>query len=59
MKALQLFSDEYLRRCSRLSTAEILQFLEDYRQTIGLLHCRKPPAVARPHNPTQTVTASD
>lgn len=31
MKALQLFSDEYLERCKDLSVEEILDFLEDFR----------------------------
>lgn len=31
MKAVQYFTPEYLERCSKMSHAEILQFLEDFR----------------------------
>lgn len=37
MKALQIFSDEYLEACKELSTEEIGQFLEDFRQ----IHSKK------------------
>ncbi len=35
MKALQKFSDDYLETCKQMSTEEIAQFLEDFRQTHG------------------------
>jgi predicted DNA binding CopG/RHH family protein len=31
MKPIQYFSDEYLERCKKMSTKEILEFLECYR----------------------------
>ena len=31
MKTIQKFSQEYLEECSKLSTQEILQFLEDFK----------------------------
>jgi hypothetical protein len=31
MKAVQYFTPEYLERCSKMSSTEILQFLEDFR----------------------------
>lgn len=34
MKTVQYFTKEYLEHCSKLSTGEILEFLEDFR----LLH---------------------
>ncbi len=34
MKALQIISDEYLEKCKRLSTEEILEFLEEFRQLL-------------------------
>ena len=36
MKALQLFSDEYLAECKKMKPIQILQFLEDFR----ILHGR-------------------
>lgn len=35
MKALQIFSDEYLEVCKKISTEEIAQFLDDFRQIHG------------------------
>jgi uncharacterized protein (DUF4415 family) len=32
MKALQLFTDDYLKECARMSPRQILQFLDDFRQ---------------------------
>ncbi len=43
MKALQKFSDEYLEQCQKLSTPEIVRFLEDFR----LLHGEKTSSVSR------------
>lgn len=34
MKSLQLISDEYLERCKKLTTPEILDFLEEFRQLL-------------------------
>jgi hypothetical protein len=34
LKALQLISDEYLEKSRKLSTAEILDFLEEFRQLL-------------------------
>lgn len=35
MSALQIFEDEYLERCKALSTRQIVDFLDDFRQ----IHC--------------------
>ena len=35
MKALQTFSDEYLAYCRKLSTEQIVRFVEDFRQLHG------------------------
>lgn len=35
MKALQEFTDEYLEQCKKMSTEEILYFLESFRQMHG------------------------
>lgn len=32
MRAVQLFSDDYLARCQAMSADEIVKFLEDFRQ---------------------------
>ena len=37
MKAVQYFTDEYLEQCKQMSTAEILEFLENFR----ILHAEK------------------
>ena len=34
-KAIQCFSDDYLKRFKELSTEQILSFLEDFRQLHG------------------------
>jgi len=34
MKSLQLISDEYLEKCKKLTTREILDFLEEFRQLL-------------------------
>lgn len=31
MKTVQYFSDEYLEKCSKMTSGQILQFLEDFR----------------------------
>ena len=35
MKALQIFSDEYLEHCGKMKPGEILEFLESFRQLHG------------------------
>ncbi len=38
MKALQLFSDEYLQRCRNLTPDQVIRFLDDFRR----LHGKRP-----------------
>jgi len=35
MKAVQKFSDEYLKQCQSMSTDEIVKFLDDFRSLHG------------------------
>lgn len=35
MKAVQMFSDEYLENCRKLSADDIVQFLDDFRRLHG------------------------
>ena len=35
MRPVQKFSDEYLERCSEMSSDEIVRFLEDFRRIHG------------------------
>ena len=37
---VQRFTDEYLERCRRLSPADIVRFLEDYRAVFGATNAR-------------------
>jgi len=38
MKALQLFSDEYLQQCRNLTPDQVIRFLDDF----GRLHGKRP-----------------
>ncbi len=38
MKALQLFSDEYLQQCRKLTPDQVIRFLDDFRR----LHGKRP-----------------
>ncbi len=38
MKALQLFSDEYLQQCRNLTPDQVVRFLDDFRR----LHGKRP-----------------
>jgi hypothetical protein len=46
MKAVQYFAPEYLERCSKMSHAEILQFLEDFRLMFAAKAAPQQPATA-------------
>ena len=35
MKAVQIFSDEYLENCRKLSSDDIVRFLDDFRRLHG------------------------
>lgn len=35
-KALQMFSDEYLERCRELTPEQIVTFLDQFRQIVGI-----------------------
>ncbi len=35
MKTVQIFSDEYLENCRKLSADDIVQFLDDFRRLHG------------------------
>ena len=40
VRAVQRFSDDYLKRCKNLATADIVRFLEDYRLAVGMVSTR-------------------
>ncbi len=40
MKTVQIFSDEYLENCRKLSSDDIVQFLDDFRRLHGAAKAR-------------------
>ena len=44
-KALQYFTDEYLKECKKLSPTQIAQYLEDFRQLHSLSEQAQKPSI--------------